>query len=68
MKYDLRKYCFTNHEVNMWNSVPDWVVSAHYTNIFENRLNHYWQHQDLQHIVYDFQAHIQGMETEVNFV
>ena len=48
--------------------VPDWVVSAHYTNIFKNRLNHYWQHQDLQHIVYDFQAHIQGMETEVNFV
>jgi len=37
VKYDLRKYCFTNRMINMWNSQPDWVVSANNTNIFNNR-------------------------------
>ena len=25
-EYDLRKYCFTNRVVNIWNSLPNWVV------------------------------------------
>ena len=48
----------------MWNSLPDWVVSAHNTNIFKYRLDHYWQHQD---IVYDFQAHMQGTGNRSEF-
>jgi len=27
-KYDLRKYCSTNRVVNIWNSLPNWVVTA----------------------------------------
>ena len=27
-KYDLRKYCFTNRVVNIWNSLPNYVISA----------------------------------------
>jgi len=27
-KYDLRKYCFTNRVVNIWNSLPNWVATA----------------------------------------
>ena len=26
--YDLRKYSFTSKIVNIWNSLPNWVVSA----------------------------------------
>ena len=28
VKYDLRKFGFTNRVVNTWNSLPNWVVSA----------------------------------------
>ena len=31
--YDLRKYWFTNRVVNMWNGLPDRLISAHNTNI-----------------------------------
>ena len=27
-RFDLRKYCFTNRIVNMWNSLPDNVILA----------------------------------------
>jgi len=32
-------YCFTNHVVNIWNSLPNWVVIAENTNIFKARLD-----------------------------
>jgi len=32
-KYELCKYCFTNHVVNIWNSLPNWVVTAESINI-----------------------------------
>ena len=28
VKYDLRKFGFSNRVVNTWNSLPNWVVSA----------------------------------------
>ena len=34
-KYDLRKYSFTSRIVNIWNSLPNWVVSANTTNTFK---------------------------------
>jgi len=39
-KYDLRKYCFTNRVVNIWNSLPNWVVTAESTNILKQDLMH----------------------------
>ena len=39
VKYDLRKFGFTNRVVNTWNSLPNWVVSANTTNTFKTRLN-----------------------------
>ena len=48
----------------MWNSLTDWVVSAHNTNIFKNSLDDYWQHQD---IVYDFRHRHKKLKTEVNY-
>jgi len=55
-KYDLRKYCFSDRVVNMWNSLPNYVVSANTTNVFNNRLGKFWQDQE---IVYDFKAQLE---------
>ena len=56
-KYDLRKYCFTNRVVNIWNSLPNWVVIAENANIFKTRLDTFWHNQD---IMYDFRAQLEG--------
>jgi len=59
LKYDLRKYCFTNRIVNTWNSLPNWVVTAESTNIglCKTRLDTFWHNQN---IMYDFRAQLQG--------
>jgi hypothetical protein len=44
--YDLRKYFFTNRVINLWNSLPDFVVSACTIETFKNRLDFYWRDQD----------------------
>ena len=56
-KYDLRKYCFTNRVVNIWNSLPNYVVYANTTNVFKNRLDKFWQDQE---IIYDFKTQLEG--------
>jgi len=37
--YDLRKYSFAVRVVNIWNSLPDSVISAYNVNTFKNRLD-----------------------------
>ena len=56
VKYDLRKYSFSVRVVNIWNSLPNWVVSANTTDTFKVRLDKFWYNQD---IVYDFRAQLQ---------
>ena len=46
-RYDLRKYNFNNRVVNLWNSLPNWVVMSDSTNIFKNRLKSFWEGQAL---------------------
>ena len=62
-KYDLRKYSFTSRIVNIWNSLPNWVVSANTTNTFKNRLDRFWQNQE---IIYDFKAQLEGTGSRSN--
>jgi len=57
VKYDLRKYSFSVRVVNVWNSLPNWVVSANTTDTFKARLDKLWHNQD---IVHDFRAQLQG--------
>ena len=45
--YDLRKYSFTVRVVNIWNSLPDSVISANNVNTFKNRLDKFWANQEL---------------------
>jgi len=56
-KYDLRKYYFTSRVVNVWNSLPSFVVSAVTVNCFKSRFDKFWENQE---IIYDYHAHIQG--------
>ena len=57
VRYDLRKYSFTNQVVNIWNSLPNKVVLADSVNCFKSRLDKFWQNED---IVYNFRAEIEG--------
>ena len=57
VKYDLRKFSFSNRVVNTWNSLPNWVVSANTTNAFKTRLDKFWHNQD---IIYNFRAQMHG--------
>jgi len=43
--------------VNIWNSLPNWVVSANTTDTFKARLDKFWHNQD---VVYDFRAQLHG--------
>ena len=54
-KYDLRKFSFSNRVVNIWNSLPNRVVSANTTNTFKARLGKFWRN-----IIYSFKAQLQG--------
>jgi len=44
LKYDIRKFYFTNRVVDQWNSLPNWVVTASNAKIFKKRIDQYWQH------------------------
>jgi len=56
-RYDLRKYCFTNRVVAVWNSLPNDMMMADF-NVFKNRLDKFWSSYDF---VYLFRA--QPLET-----
>ena len=49
VKYDLRKYSFfsVRVQVNIWNSLPNCVVSANTTDTFKARLDKFWHNQDI---------------------
>jgi len=44
--YELQKNFFTNRIINMWNSLPDYVVMSDTINTFKNRLDAHWKHRD----------------------
>jgi len=46
-RYDIRKYSFCYRIVNVWNSLPDYVVEADSVNSFKSRLHKYWANQEL---------------------
>ena len=54
---DLRKFSFAPRIVNVWNSLPEIVLSADTTDTF------FWQHQD---ILYDYKVELTGNRSQVN--
>lgn len=57
VKYDLRKYFFTNRVTPIWNSLPNDVVSAPSVNSFKNRLDKFMSSQEM---LYDWNCNISG--------
>jgi len=54
---NLRKFYFTARVVNIWNSLPDYVVAVECVNTFKTRLDKYWKDQD---VMYDWTSKITG--------
>ncbi|XP_071160820.1 uncharacterized protein [Mytilus edulis] len=50
-RLDIRKYYFTNRVVEVWNSLPDIVVTAKNVKIFGNRLDKHWKEHPM---IYNF--------------
>jgi len=44
--------------LNVWNSLPQIVISADTTDTFKRRLDKFWQHQD---ILYDYKVELTGV-------
>ena len=44
---DIRKFCFSNRIVHIWNSLPENVVNAENILSFEKHLDHHWRNQEL---------------------
>jgi len=55
--YDLRIYSFAVRVVNIWNSLPDSVISANNVNTFKNRLGKFWANQEL---IFDYKSSLTG--------
>ena len=55
--YDVRKYSFCIRVVNIWNSLPNDVITATSVNSFKNRLDLFWADQQ---VLYNYKANITG--------
>lgn len=63
VRYDLRKYFFTERITNMWNSLPDVAVNASTVNQFKNNLDKHLRNQE---IMYDYKAELSGVLSRSN--
>ncbi len=55
-RLNVRKYSFVHRSVDIWNSLPETVVSAKTVNCFEARLDRHWKNQPLY---YNYREKIQ---------
>jgi len=51
-------YSFTARIVNIWNSLPNFVVDVDTVCLFKAHLGKFWMHQD---VLYDFTADLTGI-------
>ena len=54
-KLNTRKYSFSVRSASVWNSLPEEVVCAKSLNSFKNRLDKFWNNQD---VLYNYKADI----------
>jgi len=65
VRYDLRKFSFSNRVRTLWNSLPDVVVKAQSANTFKKRLDRFWDNQELK---FNWKADIKGTRSRSNLV
>jgi len=56
-RYDVRKYSFSIRITNIWNSLPDKIISAPAVNTFKNRIDRFWAEQE---VFYNYKANVTG--------
>ena len=61
----IRKYFFTNRVVNIWNSLPNYVITTESVNSFKSRLDKFWKHQEL---MYNYRSESHGTGAEVSLI
>jgi len=49
IKFDMRKFNFTNRVISVWNTLPDTVVSANTIDTFKARLDRFWSDQNVKY-------------------
>ena len=59
-----RKFCFSARVVNIWNSLPDYVVDVDTVDIFKSRLDRFWKDQD---VMFDCDADLTGTGNRSEF-
>ena len=64
-RLDIRKYSFSSRIVNIWNSLPDYVVDVDSAELFKTRLDNFWRCQD---VVYNWKADLAGIGDRSEFV
>ena len=62
--YNFRKFSFAARIVNVWNSLPDYVVDVNSLKQFETRLDKFWGNQD---VMFDWTAEITGTRDRSQF-
>ena len=63
---DIRKFNFANRVASLWNSLPEAVVCADTVDTFKNRLDKFWQDQE---VLYNWKADIcTGSRSQVNVI
>jgi len=62
--YDLRKYFYCTRIINTWNSLPESVISASTTDSFKNKLDKFWNNQDL---LYNYKSELIEVE-HISFI
>jgi len=60
-----RKLFFTNRVVNIWNSLPEYVVHADTVNCFKSHLDKFWS---IQELIHNFRAEICGTRSRSEVV
>jgi len=53
----MKKDNFTNQVIPIWNSLPNYIVSAGTVNTFKSQLDKFWLNQDM---LYDYKADLRG--------
>ena len=60
-----RKYFFSARIVNIWNSLPNWVVDVQSVDLFKVRLDRFWAEQE---VMYDWKSKLTGTGDRSEYV
>jgi len=60
--FDSRKYSFSIRIINIWNSLPENVVTANTIDCFKTRLNTFWNSQDVK---FDYKQNLTGLHNRL---